>query len=119
LSNVLVTENKFSEAIPPLTRYIGAHPSDYATIVWRASLYLKIRQVPEAVADLTKAATAGLSDAQNQLGVLYLTGIPGFMEMDARNAVVWLRKTAAQGNVQAQYNLPKAEKLVANINEAK
>jgi TPR repeat protein len=119
LSKVLVAENKVSEAIPLVSRYIADQPSDNATIAWRASLYLKTRKVPEAVADLTKAATAGLSDAQNQLGVLYMTGVPGFMTMDAEKGIDWLRKAAAQGNVQAQYNLPKAEKFVADLNEGR
>ena len=48
--------------------------------------------VPEAVADLTKAASDGLSDAQNQLGVLYLSGVPGFMTIDAEKGIYLLRR---------------------------
>lgn len=117
LSKVLVEENKVTDAIPFLSRYIADHPSDNSTIAWRASLYLKIRKVPEAVADLTKAATAGLPEVQNQLGVLYMTGVPDLMPIDAQKGLDWLRKAAAQGNTQAQHNLPMAEKFAADINK--
>jgi tetratricopeptide (TPR) repeat protein len=119
LSNILVGENKIAEAIPFLNRYVGDHPSDNSTLAWRASLYLKIRKVPEAVADLTKAADAGESAAQNQLGVLYMTGVPGFMEPDAEKGVERLRQAAAQGNVQAKYNLPRAESALVPQSAAK
>jgi len=118
LSNVLVEEDKIADAIPLLNRYVEDHPSD-STLEWRASLYLKIRRVPEAVADLTKAADAGESAAQNQLGVLYMTGVPGFMNPDAEKGVERLRQAAAQGNVQAKYNLPRAESALASQTAAK
>jgi TPR repeat protein len=119
LSNVLVAENKISEAIPFLDRYVKDHPADNSTLEWRASLYLRIRKVPEAVADLTKAADAGEAAAQNQLGVLYMTGVPGLMTPDAQKGVERLRQAAAQGNVQANYNLPRAESVLAAQSTAK
>jgi TPR repeat protein len=119
LSNILVEENKIAEAIPFLNRYAEDNPLDNSTLGWRASLYLKIRKVPEAVADLTKAAEAGDSAAKNQLGVLYMTGVPGIMRPDAATGVEWLRQAAAQGNVQATYNLPAAEIALASQSAAK
>jgi tetratricopeptide (TPR) repeat protein len=119
LSNILVEENKIAEAIPFLNRYVKDHASDNSTLEWRASLYLRIRKVPEAVADLTKAADAGEAAAQNQLGVLYMTGVPGFMTSDAEKGVERLRQAAAQGNVQAKYNLPTAESILASQSAAK
>jgi TPR repeat protein len=119
LSNVLVEENKIAEAIPFLDRYVEDKPLDNSTLEWRASLYLAIRRVPEAVADLTKAADAGDSAAQNQLGVLYMTGVPGLMTPNAATGVKWLRLAAAQGNVQAKHNLPGAESTLASQSAAK
>jgi|SRR3984957_1830994 len=119
LSNVLVEENKITEAIPFLNRYVEDHPSDNSTLEWRASLYLRIRKVPEAVADLTKDADAGEAAAQNQLGVLYMTGVPGFMGPDAEEGVKRLRQAAAQGNAQAMQNLPRAESDLASQSAAK
>jgi tetratricopeptide (TPR) repeat protein len=118
LSKVLVEENKIAEAIPFLNRYVGDHPADNSALEWRASLYLKTRKVPEAVADLTKAADAGEPTAQNQLGVLYMTGVPGLMKPDAEKGVGRLRQAAAQGNVQAKYNLPAAESALASQSAA-
>jgi TPR repeat protein len=114
LSNVLVEENKIEEALPFLNRYLDDHPLDMSTLGWRASLYLRIRKVPEALADLTKAADAGEPGAQNQLGVLYMTGVPGIMKPDAAKGVKWLRQAAAQGNLQARHNLPGAEGVLAS-----
>ncbi|HLH74759.1 MAG TPA: hypothetical protein VKX96_15840, partial [Chloroflexota bacterium] len=119
LSKVLIAEDKIDEAIPFLTRYIDAHPSDMESIGWRGSLYLKIRKVPEAVADLTEAASAGSVQAQNQLGVLYMTGVPGYMRINVEEGVRWLRKAAAQGDPDAQHNLPIAEQLLTTIQQAK
>jgi TPR repeat protein len=119
LSNVLVEENKIAEAIPFLNRYVEDHASDKSNLEWRASLYLRIRKVPEAVADLTEAADAGEAAAQNQLGVLYMTGVPGIMTPDYGMGVERLRQAAAQGNVQAKYNLPSAERLLAAQSAAK
>jgi len=119
LSNILVEENKIAEAIPFLNRYVKDHASDNSTLEWRASLYLRIRKVPEAVADLTKAADAGEAAAQNQLGVLYMTGVPGFMTPDAEKGVERLRQAAAQGNVEAKHNLPTAESILASQSAAK
>jgi TPR repeat protein len=119
LSNILVEENKVAEAVPFLNRYVEDHPFDYSTLEWRASLYLRVRKVPEAVADLTKAADAGEAAAQNQLGVLYMTGVPGFMRPDAEKGVERLREAAAQGNVQAKHNLPSAENALASQRAAK
>jgi TPR repeat protein len=75
--------------------------------------------VPEAVADLTKAADAGAAAAQNQLGVLYITGVPGFMSPDVEKGVKRFRQAAAQGNVQAMQNLPRAESDLASQSAAK
>jgi tetratricopeptide (TPR) repeat protein len=119
LSKILVQENKVAEAIPFLDRYVKDHPLDMPTLEWRASLDLKVGNVPEAVADLTKAADAGDSAAQNQLGVLYMTGVPGFIRPDAAKGVELLRQSAAQGNVQARYNLPGAENVLASQSSAK
>jgi TPR repeat protein len=119
LSKILVQENKIAEAIPFLDRYVKDHPSDMPTLGWRASLDLKIGKVPEAVADLTKAADAGDAAAQNQLGVLYMMGAPGFIKPDAAKGVTWLRQAAAQGDVQARHNLPGAENVLATQSAAK
>jgi TPR repeat protein len=75
--------------------------------------------VPEAVADLTKAGDTGEVAAQNQLSVLYMTGVPGVMSPDYGKGVERLRQAAAQGNFQAKYNLPSAEGLLAAQSAAK
>lgn len=50
-----------------------------------------------------KAAENGSVDAQNNLGIMYLTGQG--VEKDLKEAAVWLQKAAESGNAAAQSNL--------------
>ncbi len=52
---------------------------------------------------LLAAASGGLPEAQNELGLLYLSGKLGVADTSA--GVVWLTRSAQAGNVQAQNNL--------------
>jgi TPR repeat protein len=62
----------------------------------------------EAVADWKLAAAAGDDYSQYHLGLAYETGIPGILEADAALGVEWLRKSAKQGNAEAQRSLSGA-----------
>jgi len=61
-----------------------------------------------AFEDWSHSANAGDAFSQNRLGVLYLTGIPGHLTPDFDLGIDWLKKAAAQGNADAQRNLPLA-----------
>lgn len=52
---------------------------------------------------MMKAAEQGNAVAQNNLGVVYLTGKN--VARDDAEAVKWFTKSAQQGNVSAQFNL--------------
>lgn len=54
-------------------------------------------------AHLVAAANANLAQAQNELGLLYLSGKMGVADGPA--AVAWLTRAAKNGNAQAQFNL--------------
>ncbi len=56
-----------------------------------------------AYGQLLLAANANLPEAQNELGVLYLSGNLG--AVDGPAAIAWLTRSAKNGNPQAQYNL--------------
>jgi len=62
---------------------------------------------------LTAAAEAGSAYAQNELGRLYMVGIPGNLASDSKAGMEWFRKSAAQGFPAAQENLDRARKLFA------
>jgi TPR repeat protein len=47
--------------------------------------------------DLTAAAEGGSAYAQNELGRMCMTGIPGFLTPDFNSGLAWFRKSAAQG----------------------
>lgn len=57
----------------------------------------------KAYGHLLTAANAGVSEAQNELGVFYLSGSLG--AADGPAAIAWLTRSAKSGNAQAQYNL--------------
>ena len=61
---------------------------------------------PEAAAiytDLLRAANGGLADAQNELGLVYLSGRLG--AADAAAAVAWFTRAAKAGHPPAQHHL--------------
>ncbi|MEY3787242.1 MAG: hypothetical protein RLZ75_1449 [Pseudomonadota bacterium] len=57
----------------------------------------------EEVNGIRKAAYQGYADAQQLLGVIYLTGLG--LPQDDTQANVWFRKAAEQGNATAQFML--------------
>jgi TPR repeat protein len=62
---------------------------------------LKAEQIKSSHENL---ATAGDSDSQYFLGLLYLNGDDGY-EMDAEKAAYWFSLAAEKGNIAAQYQL--------------
>ena len=108
LTTVLMNERKYAEAIPFLDRYLKSEPGNPWALSTRGLAYFQSGKQAEALADWTVAADAGDAFSQNRLGVLYMTGIPGQLTPDPKKGIEWLRKAAAQGNAEAQHNLPLA-----------
>jgi len=102
---VLLEQNKFREAIELLTEEVKNRPGDTDLLVRRSSVYLLSGMPREGIADLRAAAESGDAKAQNNLGVYYTTGIPGFLSPDANLGRPWVEKSAAQGNVEGKQNL--------------
>ena len=69
----------------------------------------------EGLRDLTAAAEGGSASAQNELGRLYMTGIPGILTPDMKAGVAWFRKSAAQGFRAGQENLDRARALYPGL----
>ncbi len=65
---------------------------------------IKIDDLPSELDVLIADAKRGSAKEQFLLGYAYLTGLQGVKKNEAE-AVVWLQKSAAQGNSDAQYNL--------------
>jgi tetratricopeptide (TPR) repeat protein len=108
LTTVLIEERKFADVIPLLDRYLRAKPSNTWALSSRGLAYYESGKPAEAVTDWTLAAAAGDAFAQNRLGVLYMSGVPGRLSPDSKKGIEWLRKAAEQGNAEAQHNLPLA-----------
>jgi tetratricopeptide (TPR) repeat protein len=108
LALVLVREHKYAEAVPVLTMAIGRDPSNKELLYWRAVAYLAIGKDHEGLADMLEAAKLGELDAQNRVGVWYMTGFAGGLTPDPGLGLKWLRQCAAQRNVNCTHNLQLA-----------
>jgi tetratricopeptide (TPR) repeat protein len=105
---VLMKRGKYADAITSLNSYLRTHPGDLWALANRGTSYMQSGNPRGAVADWKLAAAAGDDYSQFHLGLAYETGIPGILEADAAVGVEWLRKSAKQGNAEAQRSLSGA-----------
>ena len=108
LVDVLMKEQKYADAIVFLNDFLNQKPVDIWALSNRGLALFQTGNPTGAFADWSIAAKEGDSFAQNRLGVLYMTGIAGHLPADAKAGIAWLERSAAQGNVEAQRNLPIA-----------
>jgi len=99
--DVLILEKKYDDAIPVFSKVLASNPADTDSLVSRGRAYMEAGKIREALTDLTAAAAAGDGYAENQLGELNMTGIPGILPPNPDEAMNWIRKAAAQGNSDA------------------
>ncbi len=105
---VLMKRGKYADAITYLNSYLRAHPGNLWALANRGMSYMQSGNPGGAVADWKLAAVAGDDYSQYHLGLAYGTGIPGILEADTAVGVEWLRKSAKQGNAEAQRSLSGA-----------
>ena len=108
LVSVLIEERKFADAVPYLNEYLKAKPGDVWALRNRGLAYSEIGNPAGAFDDWSQSANDGDAFSQNRLGVLYMMGIPGHLAPDFNLGINWLKRSAAQGNEDAQRNLPLA-----------
>ncbi|MBF0399235.1 MAG: sel1 repeat family protein [Magnetococcales bacterium] len=60
------------------------------------------------IADVQKSAEQGDDEAQFKLGFMYAKGLG--IALDEKQAAIWFGKSAAQGNVGAQFQLDLLQK---------
>jgi TPR repeat protein len=108
LVSVLIEERKFADAVPYLNEYLKAKPADKWALSNRGLALFESGNPSGAFEDWSLSAKAGDAFSQNRLGVLYMTGIPGHLAPDFNLGIEWLKKAAAQGDKDAQRNLPLA-----------
>jgi tetratricopeptide (TPR) repeat protein len=111
LADVLMKQGKFSAEIQVLTQELEQRPKDLDVVANRGYAYMQVGDLAKSLADFITAAQAGNDYAQNELGVIYMTGLSGLVQPDPRVAVDWFRKSSAQGNSEALQNLSKAKAL--------
>jgi tetratricopeptide (TPR) repeat protein len=105
LGDLFITQQKYGEAVDVLSRILSDKPTDLHALDNRGIAYMRTGKAHEAVIDWTQAAEAGDAYAQNQLGVLYMTGAPGALDADPKTGIGWFRKAAAQGDPDGRRNL--------------
>ena len=66
-------------------------------------MFRKVKDNQEAVRWYKMAASQGLSDAQNNLGFMYMNGYG--IQQDTEKALSLFKKAANQGNAKAQFTL--------------
>jgi len=71
LGKLYVSENKFDQAIDPLTRAIAIHPKSGDANYFLGEAYIHLKQGSKAVPYLNEAANNGRPDAHLRLGWLY------------------------------------------------
>lgn len=105
LIDVVLRQHPGSEGIEAMTRELSRFPGDPLLLAARGTLYFRQGKGAEALPDLRRAAELGNSDAQNNLGELYMMGVPGAVTRDTETGIAWFRKAAAQDHRGAQRNL--------------
>jgi tetratricopeptide (TPR) repeat protein len=108
LVTILIKERKFADSLPYLNEYLKAKPGDVWALSNRGLALFESGNPSGAFEDWSLSAKAGDAFSQNRLGVLYMTGIPGHLAPDFNLGIEWLKKAAAQGDRDAQRNLPLA-----------
>jgi TPR repeat protein len=106
LATVYYEQRRFTEAVRSL-RHAADRELPRAQVML-ATMYRLGQGVPvdleESTRLLTRAANRGSADAQNNLGMAYLTG-DGVAAPDPGKAAVWFERAARQGQVNAQFSL--------------
>lgn len=108
LSDLLVKQRKYGEAAGVLSDILHSDPTNTKVLLSRGWVYMDLERAGEAVADWTRAAELGDSNAQNEVGRVNMTGIPGVLQPNRRVGMEWFRKSAAQGNAAGIQNLAVA-----------
>jgi len=114
LADALVKLGRIDDGIEVLSKAIDLTPGDAGLRFRRASAYTSVGKSQEAFSDLSVAAEAGDSAAQNNLGIIYMQGIPGVTAPNVQTGLEWFRKSAAQGNSDGARNLALASRILPN-----
>jgi tetratricopeptide (TPR) repeat protein len=112
LTDVLFKQQKYNQAIEPLTERVADNPNDFDLLATRGFAYLQSGRPREGINDLTAAAEGGSAYAQSELGRMYMIGIPGVLAPDFNSGLAWFRKSAAQGYDAGRQNLERALALL-------
>lgn len=108
MSNVLIHEKKYAQAVAPLSKLIDMEPYNTFALSSRGAIYHRLKQPGQAFKDYSKAADLGDGFSENELGKFYWFGIT--VSQDKERAIKLFRSAAEKGNRDAENNLTWALK---------
>lgn len=111
LITAMMAQKKYSEVIEPLTQELVEKPGDSSVLANRALAYMNSGRSREGIVDWEAAAADGSADAQNNMGRLYMMGVPGVLNPDPAKGIDLFHQSANQGNAAGQQNYQRALKL--------
>lgn len=112
LANILSGQNKNRDAIQWYLRSANQGNADsmykLGVLIYNGQGVKKDRGI--AIRWYKCAAVSGHLEAQAVLGSYYLSGIPGVLDKDGKEAGLWLSKAAAKGHPGAKIDLKRLKK---------
>jgi tetratricopeptide (TPR) repeat protein len=107
LIRVRAGRKEYVEALPAMDRLLAHDPNRIKTREVRGYTYYKMGRYADALRDYLVAAELGDAYAQYRVGTLYAKQIG--TQANQEMALKWLRRSASQGNAEAQRALSKMQ----------
>jgi tetratricopeptide (TPR) repeat protein len=107
LIRVRAGRKEYIEALPAMDRLLAHDPNRIRTREVRGYTYYKLGRYADALRDYLVAAELGDAYAQYRVGTFYAKGIG--TQANQEIALKWLRRSASQGNAEAQRALSKMQ----------
>ena len=108
LARLLIDMKLFEDALPYINRALEYYPSHAALIADRGYVYARRGEYEAAYKEYLRAADLGYTWAQRSVAKALWVGRG--VQKDREQAVTWLKKAAARGDVEAMDELAQTSK---------
>jgi TPR repeat protein len=108
-------DGKYDQAISALNAVLNENPRDVEALQLRSATYRRTGKTKEWIEDLKAAAALGDAYSQLNLGVYYMTGIPGVLAADRNAGKALFRQVLKQSDAEPEY----AKEAQHNLETAK
>lgn len=97
--------------VPEIEEALRLAPDERQILRYRGWIRFKQQRVPEGLADYAKAAELGDSYSQLQYGKQLYYGVPPYLSANRQAGLVWLKKSAGNGEDRARQLLKELEAI--------